>query len=147
MKFIAKLSHSTLSLRYLYLFEHLGKLHQWDSSDHNHQSRYPQKGDMASNTTELSHLVPTVTQRVTSKDTKVSFGVVSQCDTVRTGNLLGIMRPLWIKVCESEQRIAWLTKMIGKRLVVRNLEAFAKAIGEQLRSEEYKFKEEERHVK
>ena len=88
---------------------------------------------MASNNIELSHLVPTVTQRVTSKDAKDSFGVVSQCDTVRTGNLLGIMRPLWIKACESEQRIAWLTKMIGKRLVVRNLEAFAKAIGEQLR--------------
>ena len=33
---------------------------------------------MASNNIELSHLVPTVTQRVTSKDAKDSFGVVSQ---------------------------------------------------------------------
>ena len=35
---------------------------------------------MASNNIELSHLVPTVTQRVTSKDAKDSFGVVSQLD-------------------------------------------------------------------
>ena len=39
---------------------------------------------MASNNIELSHLVPTVTQRVTSKDAKDSF-VVSNCGKHKIG--------------------------------------------------------------
>ena len=44
--------------------------------------------------------------------------------------MLGILRPYWTKVLESEQRIAWLKTMIGKNIVVRNLEAYGKAISE-----------------
>ena len=66
--------------------------------------------------------------------------------TLRRGRMLGIIRPYWTKVLESEQRIAWLKTMIGKNLVVRDLESYARAISEKLRTEELKFKEEERFL-
>ena len=105
---------------------------------------------MASNDIYLSPQVPIVAHSVTSNNNSRneinSSFVHCQSDTVRAGNLLGILRPLWMKVCESEQRISWMTKMIGKKLVVRNLDAFAKAVGDGLRSDEYKVKEKEREI-
>ena len=50
--------------------------------------------------------------------------IVSNETTLRRGSLLGTARPIWIKVTESECRIAWLRQMISKRLIVRDLEAF-----------------------
>ena len=52
-------------------------------------------------------------------------------DTLRGGNLLGVVRPYWMKVTESEQRLAWLKTMRGRDLVVRDLESYAKSISEQ----------------
>ena len=67
-------------------------------------------------------------------------------DTLRGGNLLGVVRPYWMKVTESEQRLAWLKTMRGRDLVVRDLESYAKSISEQLRSEQYRMREEERKI-
>ena len=71
---------------------------------------------------------------------------LSQKNSPRRGNLLGEMRPFWLKVKESEQRLMWLRTMVRQKLVVRNIEAYGKAISEQLRSEEMRFKEQERDV-
>ena len=60
--------------------------------------------------------------------------------------MLGAVRPQWIKVTESEQRIAWLRLMIERNLVVRDVEAFAKSISVKLRSVRCKFREEEREI-
>jgi len=62
------------------------------------------------------------------------------------GSMLGTVKPLWIKVTESEQRISWLKSMIDRELVVRDLEAYAKKISAKLRSDEYHVKEEERVI-
>ena len=75
---------------------------------------------------------------------KISFSNMET--TLTRGNLLGAVRPLWVKVTESEQRIAWLKKMIGKKLVVRDLNAYIKCISAKLRSEECKYREEEREI-
>ena len=63
------------------------------------------------------------------------------------GKLLGAAQPAWTKVLESEARLKWLKSMIEKDLVVRNIESYAKAEGEKLRSEEMRLKEEERRSK
>ena len=55
--------------------------------------------------------------------------------TLRRGDMLGIIRPYWMKVTESEQRLAWLQTMIQRELIVRDIESFAKAINGRLRSE------------
>ena len=60
--------------------------------------------------------------------------------------MLGIIRPYWMKVAEAEQRLAWLQTMIRRELVVRDLESFARNINEQLRSEELKYRDEERFL-
>ena len=56
----------------------------------------------------------------------------------RRGNLLGVLRPYWLKVKESERRLWWLKTMVRFELVVRDLDAYAKAESEKLRSEEMK---------
>ena len=66
--------------------------------------------------------------------------------TLPRGSLLGAARPYWIKVTESEQRISWLKKMIGKKLVVRDMNAYIKCVSAKLRSEECKYREEEREI-
>ena len=62
------------------------------------------------------------------------------------GNLLGAVRLQWTKVTESECRMAWLKKMVERKIVVRDLEAYSKSISEKLRSEECRLKEEEREI-
>ena len=66
--------------------------------------------------------------------------------TLQRGSVLGVMRPIWHKTTESEERLKWLNKMIGKRLFVREIEAFLKATSSKFRSEESIIKEEERKV-
>ena len=66
--------------------------------------------------------------------------------TLKRGTLLGVMKPVWLKTTESEERIRWLRQMIGKNLLVRDLEAFLKSTSKQLRSDEIKIREEEREV-
>ena len=72
--------------------------------------------------------------------------VISMEKTHNRGNMLGIVRPLWTKVTESEQRIIWLKSMIARNLVVRDLDNYAKKIGDKLRSEEYRIREQEREI-
>ena len=62
------------------------------------------------------------------------------------GPLLGVVRPAWVKVLESEQRISWLTKMVQKGLCVRDIEAYVKLEHEKLRSEQYRVREDERDI-
>ena len=51
------------------------------------------------------------------------------------GRLLGVIRPAWRKVLESETRLNWLKKMVNRKLVVRDIEAFSKAQSDMLRSD------------
>ena len=62
------------------------------------------------------------------------------------GKLLGKVKPKWIKVIESEQRMQWLKSMIRKKLLVRDIEAFLKTQGDKLRSGERNIREEERDI-
>ena len=62
------------------------------------------------------------------------------------GIMLGKIKPYWIKVMASEQRINWLKGMVRKGLLVRDVDAFLKSQEEKLRSEEVKIREEERSV-
>ena len=66
--------------------------------------------------------------------------------TLRRGSLLGIVRPTWIKITESEQRLAWLQSMERKRLIVRDIESYAKSVSTKLRSDELRYREEERDI-
>ena len=60
--------------------------------------------------------------------------------------MLGILRPYWLRLKESEARLEWLKTLVKLELVVRDIEAYARAVSDQLRSEEMKFKEQERSV-
>ena len=62
------------------------------------------------------------------------------------GQLIGIARPVWSKVVESETRLAWLHQMVRQDLVVRDIEAYAQSISACLRTSEMVCKEEERKV-
>ena len=67
-------------------------------------------------------------------------------ETLKRGNLLGTMRPFWLKTVESEERLRWIKLMIRKTLLVRDLEVFAQTTSEKLRLEESVMREEEREV-
>ena len=56
--------------------------------------------------------------------------------------MLGIVRPGWLKVTESECRQIWLEDMIERGLIVRDVEAFASSVHSMLRSEKLKIREE-----
>ena len=60
-------------------------------------------------------------------NTSVSYSSIEKYSGDR-GQLLGIVRPAWRKVQESEMRLDWLNKMVKKNLVVRDIEAYAKAL-------------------
>ena len=51
------------------------------------------------------------------------------------GDLLGIVKPTWIKAMESETRMTWLKTMIDRKLVVRDIESFGKNTTEKFRAE------------
>ena len=80
------------------------------------------------------------------KCNKITFSFWSIDDTLKRGNLLGTIRPFWLKTVESEERLKWINKMIGKKLLVRDLEAFAESTSEKLRTEESIYREEEREI-
>ena len=67
---------------------------------------------------------------------------LSPDNTLERGPLLGIMRPIWIKTTESEERLRWLRQMISRNLMVRDLEAFLRATSDKLRSDISKIREE-----
>ena len=60
--------------------------------------------------------------------------------------MLGITKPSWIKAADSEMRLAWLKTMYEKKLCVRTIESYAKALSDELRTDEMKVREEERTV-
>ena len=63
---------------------------------------------------------------VTANSTTYNNIVISPLQseiTLERGPLLGIMRPVWIKTVESEERMRWLVQMIDKSLL-RDIEAF-----------------------
>ena len=72
--------------------------------------------------------------------------------TSREGPLLGVVRPSWIKVTESEseseseQPVTWLTKMVKKGLCVNDIKSYVKSEHEKLRSDKYRVREEERDI-
>ena len=89
------------------------------------------KGDIT-NQVNPSVLInaPCALSNLSLRETSCLSGTVS-VDLKKThgrGSLLETVRPQWAKVTESEQRIAWLKSMIGKKLVVRDLEAYARNI-------------------
>ena len=55
--------------------------------------------------------------------------------TPEGGKLLGVLEPIWMKVTESEVRIAWLSEMLDRKLVAKDIEIFGKSTLEKLRSE------------
>ena len=59
------------------------------------------------------------------------------------GQLIGIARPIWSKVVESECRIVWLHDMVRYKLIMRDIETFAQNISDCLRTQEMILKEEE----
>ena len=77
---------------------------------------------------------------------KSSFLVDHSHSHVQRGRMLGIARPVWLKVCESEERLWWMKKMVERKLLVRDLEAYAKQIETKLRSEEANIREKEREI-
>ena len=77
---------------------------------------------------------------------KVTFSYSSDHSANARGKLLGKVKPKWIKVIESEQRMQWLKSMIHKKLLVRDIEAFLKTQGDKLRSGERNIREEERDI-
>ena len=95
---------------------------------------------------------PTVTETVTNSNPTVSSNIITNSSalqsevTLKGGQLLGILRPIWIKTTESEERIRWFRQMIERKLLVRDIEAFLQNTCDKLRSEESKVREEEREV-
>ena len=87
---------------------------------------------------------PAALSAVTSTNTEESFD--SSLKTPERGQLLGIIRPIWTKVTESECRLTWLHEMVRQNLIVRDIESYAKSISECLRSEEMKYRAEEKKV-
>ena len=77
---------------------------------------------------------------------KGNQSVIRKQPTSREGSLIGVVRPLWMKVTESEQRISWLDKMVKRKLCVKDLESYISAEHRKLRSPQYKIREDERGV-
>ena len=101
-------------------------------------------------TSEKPVVSPAAHGAVISKERKefLSFTVQSHSfdPTPSRGQLLGIIRPVWQKVMESECRLNWLHEMVRLELVVRNIESYAKSISDCLRTEEMIYREEEKKV-
>ena len=70
-----------------------------------------------------------------SADSKIHQIKCKVIETPEGASLLGILEPVWTKTAESEVRIAWLTEMLDRRLVVRDMEIFGMNTLEKLRSE------------
>ena len=68
---------------------------------------------------------PIVTDTVTHSTLTVSSNTDSSAlpsaITLEGGPLLGILRPVWLKTTESEERLRWFRQMIGRDLLVRDV--------------------------
>ena len=105
---------------------------------------------MGFNSTSDTPTVPPEAQSASSKpQTRVKSSqksVLKLKTTLRRETLLGIARPIWQKVLESECRQIWMEEMKRKDLVVRDIDLYSKSIGGMLRSEELRFQEKEREI-
>ena len=90
---------------------------------------------------------PAALSAVTStiiEDSSLHFD--SSKKTPERGQLIGIIRPIWTKVTESECRLTWLHEMVRQNLIVRDIESYAKSLIECLRPEEIRYRAEEKKV-
>ena len=62
------------------------------------------------------------------------------------GKLLGVVRPVWFRAIESEQRVSWLNKMVKRGLCVNDIEAYINTEHDKLRSRQLQTREEERDI-
>ena len=53
----------------------------------------------------------------------------------RGGTVLGIVKPIWQKVLESEKRVSWLGDMLERDLILRDVMKFGQILEEKLRTE------------
>ena len=65
---------------------------------------------------------------------------------VQRGLVLGIARPIWIKVVENEERLNWMKKMVHRGLIVRDTEVFGKSLENKLRSDNAQILEDEKEI-
>ena len=97
----------------------------------------------------VSHCDTSILEKTTLQDISCNvenISVETDQKTSLKGPLLGITKPSWIKAADSEMRLAWLKTMYEKKLCVRNIESYAKALSAELRTDEMKVREEERTV-
>ena len=81
---------------------------------------------------KTSCFVPLSTLSVDSKIMELKLKIMS---TPEGGSILGIIKPIWMKTLESEQRLTWLKETLDRKLVVRNLEHLGQNLEENLRVE------------
>ena len=95
--------------------------------------KYPTLGPKGINSTQDIPTVPPEAHSASSKPrTRQKSSpepVLKLQNTLRRGTLLGIARPKWLKVLESERRQLWLEEMVKKDLVVRDIDSYAKSVG------------------
>ena len=119
---------------------------KWIRKETNYINIYCPVGNKGTMTTNVYPSVSSDAHSASSKQDITNISLSNMETTLSRGNLLGAVRPHWTRVTESEQRIAWLKKMIAKKLVVRDLNTYVKSISAKLRSEECKIREEEREI-
>ena len=68
-----------------------------------------------------------------SAESRPSNTILKIQNTPIGGNLLGTIKPTWMKAMESETRIAWLKDMLDRKLVVRDIESFGKNTNQRSR--------------
>jgi len=73
-----------------------------------------------------------------SADTKIETAICKLTATPEGGNLVGVLRPIWIKAVESDMRLRWLRDMLGRGDVVREIQNFGDNLQSQLRVESSK---------
>ena len=95
-------------------------------------SKHPTLGPKGINATQDIPTVPPEAHSASSKPrTRHKSSpepVLKLQNTLRRGTLLGIARPKWLKVLESERRQLWLEEMVRKDLVVRDIDSYAKSV-------------------
>ena len=73
-----------------------------------------------------------------SAESKILVFKLKIKETLKGGDLLGTVKPIWTKALESELRLSWLQNMLNKGLVVRDVQALGKNTYEKLRAESSK---------
>ena len=56
-----------------------------------------------------------------SAENRIHTAILKITATPEGGNLLGILQPIWIKAVESDMRLEWLSEMLRRGLLVREI--------------------------